>query len=532
MALGGQQPAGALGAPPRTMCPAVGELERSRQRVQDLERELLGPAGSQVPALRPGGASAAPRAMQAALTAQLRAPAASLQLRAQTAVPKAFTQALRPLGHRAPLARPPLIQPRFQTAGPQLRPWPQAAEPLARLAAHAAEAPGTVHLPLASTAAQAAELLALAGVQAAEPLVPAVAAADSGGLPAEPDEEHWTEVFKMLHEGGESGRAAQFALTIATLKRKGEDIQQQIDALQLAEGSLMQAARDEAKEAILRKQVEPRGLKPPKLAKHAKTWGQALATAVARQVQDASSSEALEEPPSAATLLAHEAQQQVTETLEAHTKHQAEAQAQAVAQAEQALMLQAEAVAQAQAIAEAQATALSEVQAQAQAVAEMQLELQAEAQQAQEQQAELEAAAAERQALRAQGLNSKKLPLRPGVPPCSYFMRRGECKYGKTCKWDHPEAHLLTNSKGYSVRPGSAPCPFYLKTGACNFAGTCKFDHPEAASSSANSDIQSSIQALTQAAAAKVAELQASAGIHAALAEQEKQQQLLLLLGQ
>jgi len=185
-----------------------------------------------------------------------------------------------------------------------------------------------------------------------------------------------------------------------------------------------------------------------------------------------------------------------------------------VAQAQQALLAQAEAVAHAQAVAEAQAQALLEVQKQAQVVAEMQRELQVEAQQAQEQQQELEAAAAERQALRAQGLNSKKLPLRPGVPPCSYFLRRGECKYGKTCKWDHPETQVpMVTAKGAAVRPGNSTTgPLYMKTGSCN--------------------IEANMQALTQAAAAKVAELQASAGIHAALAEQEKQQQLLLLLGQ
>merc|ERR1712048_564260 len=88
-----------------------------------------------------------------------------------------------------------------------------------------------------------------------------------------------------------------------------------------------------------------------------------------------------------------------------------------------------------------------------------------------------EAQLVERNALRAQGLNSKKLPLRPGVPACSYFLRKGECKYGRTCKWDHPE--VLVNSKGYPMRPGEQPCAFYLRTGICKFSNTCKFDHPE-----------------------------------------------------
>merc|ERR1712125_109443 len=123
------------------------------------------------------------------------------------------------------------------------------------------------------------------------------------------------------------------------------------------------------------------------------------------------------------------------------------------------------------------AKALEQAQKQAEAVAQMQVQLHAEAAAAQEQQADIDAALVERNALRAQGLNSKKLPLRPGVPPCTYFLRKGECKYGRTCKWDHPE--VTVNTKGYPMRPGETPCAFYLRTGVCKFSNTCKFDHPE-----------------------------------------------------
>ena len=27
-------------------------------------------------------------------------------------------------------------------------------------------------------------------------------------------------------------------------------------------------------------------------------------------------------------------------------------------------------------------------------------------------------------------------------------------------------------------RPGEAPCSFFIKTGSCKFGATCKFDHP------------------------------------------------------
>mmetsp|Transcript_89445 Transcript_89445/g.251918 ORF Transcript_89445/g.251918 Transcript_89445/m.251918 type:complete len:444 (+) Transcript_89445:84-1415(+) len=288
------------------------------------------------------------------------------------------------------------------------------------------------------------------------------------------DSERWKETFWLLQENGLADRGARLALTVATLKRKGDEIQQQIDALRLAEGNLLQAAKDEVEKN--RGQAES-GSRMPKDNSQAKTWGTALANAVALQAKEANDEAAWDEPPYAATRLAQEAEQQVRAALEAQQRLQAEAEAQAVVEAQQALLLQAQAVAQAQVIAEEQAHALEQAQAQAEVVAQMQAQLHAEATMAQEQQAELEAQLVERNALRAQGLNSKKLPLRPGVPACSYFMRKGECKYGRTCKWDHPE--VTVNTKGYPMRPGETPCAFYLRTGICKFSSTCKFDHPE-----------------------------------------------------
>merc|ERR1719464_2257601 len=88
----------------------------------------------------------------------------------------------------------------------------------------------------------------------------------------DPDEPSWTEIFRML-QTVDDDRGAHYALTVATLKRKGEDIQQQIDALRLAENSLMQAAHDEAINSVT--SAEPRH----RDTKHARTWGQALADA-------------------------------------------------------------------------------------------------------------------------------------------------------------------------------------------------------------------------------------------------------------
>lgn len=92
-------------------------------------------------------------------------------------------------------------------------------------------------------------------------------------------------------------------------------------------------------------------------------------------------------------------------------------------------------------------------------------------------------------------------------------MKNQECKYGCTCKNNHPEmaapqAHpnmvplqkpmggagfggkgagkggvsappAGMNSKGYPIRPGATACSFFLKTGTCKFEATCQFTHPE-----------------------------------------------------
>jgi len=286
------------------------------------------------------------------------------------------------------------------------------------------------------------------------------------------EEEQWSDVFWMLQEGGQGDRGAHYALTIASLKRKGEDIQQQIDSLRSAEGNLLQAAHGEC--ASSRAEAEPL---QPRDAKQAKTWGQALAIAVFKQAREASEAALQDEPPFAPTKLALEAQQQVADTLEAHNKAQVEAQLLARAQQEQAMRQQQQQIAEAQALAEAQAMQLAEAQMQAEAMAEMQLALHAEAAQVLQQQEQFEQSAKEVHLLRAQGLNSKKLPLRPGVPPCGFFMRKGECKYGRQCKWDHPE--VMMNSRGFPTRHGESPCAFYMRMGVCKFSSTCKYDHPE-----------------------------------------------------
>ncbi|XP_077226927.1 floral homeotic protein (HUA1) [Tasmannia lanceolata] len=119
--------------------------------------------------------------------------------------------------------------------------------------------------------------------------------------------------------------------------------------------------------------------------------------------------------------------------------------------------------------------------------------------------------------------NSKGLPIRPGEVDCPFYLKTGSCKYGATCRYNHPEwtvisppvdavlgqaiisspaanlsvgvikpaasifpnidPRLAQTSLGfmptvYPQRPGQIECDFYMKTGVCKFFERCKFHHP------------------------------------------------------
>ncbi|KAK8458159.1 hypothetical protein SEVIR_3G306600v4 [Setaria viridis] len=75
-------------------------------------------------------------------------------------------------------------------------------------------------------------------------------------------------------------------------------------------------------------------------------------------------------------------------------------------------------------------------------------------------------------------------PYRVGQPECQYYLKTGTCKFGATCKFHHPreKAAIATrvqlNVLGYPIRPNEKECAYYLRTGQCKFASTCKFHHP------------------------------------------------------
>merc|ERR1712176_201317 len=64
------------------------------------------------------------------------------------------------------------------------------------------------------------------------------------------DKRRWSETFWMMQKAGHLDRSNTYALTVATLKQKGDEIQHSIDALRAAEGNLMKAAKDEVDEAL------------------------------------------------------------------------------------------------------------------------------------------------------------------------------------------------------------------------------------------------------------------------------------------
>ncbi|KAM7492867.1 hypothetical protein LguiA_035788 [Lonicera macranthoides] len=81
---------------------------------------------------------------------------------------------------------------------------------------------------------------------------------------------------------------------------------------------------------------------------------------------------------------------------------------------------------------------------------------------------------------------SETLPERPGEPDCPYFLKTQRCKFGLRCKFNHPKDKLVPLGALESVdvsilpeRPSEPPCTFYTKTGKCKFGATCKFNHPK-----------------------------------------------------
>lgn len=50
-------------------------------------------------------------------------------------------------------------------------------------------------------------------------------------------------------------------------------------------------------------------------------------------------------------------------------------------------------------------------------------------------------------------------PERPGLPECQFYMRRGTCRFGETCKFHHPRQRIvpacILSPRGLPLRPVS-----------------------------------------------------------------------------
>ncbi|KAL9379579.1 hypothetical protein Peur_028061 [Populus x canadensis] len=78
-----------------------------------------------------------------------------------------------------------------------------------------------------------------------------------------------------------------------------------------------------------------------------------------------------------------------------------------------------------------------------------------------------------------------EFPERIGQPECQYYLKTGTCKFGATCKFHHPRdkagisGRVSLNILGYPLQPNEIECAYYLRTGQCKFGSTCKFHHPQ-----------------------------------------------------
>lgn len=70
---------------------------------------------------------------------------------------------------------------------------------------------------------------------------------------------------------------------------------------------------------------------------------------------------------------------------------------------------------------------------------------------------------------------------------CRDYLRTGRCKYGASCKYNHPSnvqsgggmrAPLDPSEPLFPVRPNEPFCQYYMKHGTCKFGQACKFNHP------------------------------------------------------
>lgn len=77
------------------------------------------------------------------------------------------------------------------------------------------------------------------------------------------------------------------------------------------------------------------------------------------------------------------------------------------------------------------------------------------------------------------GTSILEFPRRPGYPPCDFYVKTGHCRFGESCRFDHPPEYAVRLSKqGLPLRQGQPMCQYYERHGDCKFGPACRFDHP------------------------------------------------------
>jgi len=70
---------------------------------------------------------------------------------------------------------------------------------------------------------------------------------------------------------------------------------------------------------------------------------------------------------------------------------------------------------------------------------------------------------------------------------CRDYLRTGRCKYGASCKYNHPlnvqsgggmKAPIDPSEPLFPIRYNEPICQYYMKHGTCKFGQACKFHHP------------------------------------------------------
>jgi hypothetical protein len=85
-------------------------------------------------------------------------------------------------------------------------------------------------------------------------------------------------------------------------------------------------------------------------------------------------------------------------------------------------------------------------------------------------------------------------PVREGVENCKHYMEYGRCKFLDFCRFNHPPGHVPPSDHeekmrtlpdgmamigGLPVRDGAQDCPFFMRAHMCKYGKDCKFNHPQ-----------------------------------------------------